>query len=90
LEKKAPWNLDNGMGSGPSGWSAADVDEGETLEEMAIVKLLGSSRGLKNSHAGFQSTGHASKRRSATLLLATVEKSKSKPHKQRRKVPVTF
>jgi hypothetical protein len=73
LETKALPNLDSGLKSGLSGWSAADVDEGESLEEMAIVKLLGSSRGLKNSHAGFQSTGHAIKGRHATLLLALGE-----------------
>ena len=63
-------NLDKNLRSDQSGWSAADVDEGESLEETAIVKLLGSSRGLKNSHAGFQSTGHAIKCGHATFLAA--------------------
>jgi hypothetical protein len=72
-------DLNNGLGSGLSGWSAADVDEGETLEEMAIVKLLGSSRGLKNSHAGLRSTAHAIKQQLATLLFAAVENPNQNP-----------
>jgi hypothetical protein len=40
---------------------------------MAIVKLLGSSGGLKNSHAGYPSTGHAITSRRAALFLALDE-----------------
>jgi hypothetical protein len=69
LNWKQRTNLNKGLGSGLGGWSAADVDEGETLEEVAIVKLLGSSICLKNSHAGSLSTGHAIKSRRATLPL---------------------
>ena len=70
LNWKQRTNLNNGLGLGLGGWSAADVDEGESLEEMAIVKLLGSSCGLKNGHAACRSTGHAIKSRRATLHSA--------------------
>jgi hypothetical protein len=84
-------NLDNnGLESNLSGWSAADVDKGESLEEMAIVKLLGSLRGLKNSHAGFRSTGHAIEHHGVTLLLTMSENRIQKPCKQRRITPVIF
>jgi hypothetical protein len=79
LNWKQRTNLDNGMGSGLNGWSAADVDEGETLEEMAIVKLLGSSLGLKNSHANFRSTGHAITWRHADLRETNRKKTKRNP-----------
>jgi hypothetical protein len=35
-----PWNRDVLVGSGLNGRSAADVDQRESLEEMAIVKTL--------------------------------------------------
>jgi hypothetical protein len=48
-------------GSGLDGWSAADVDERETLEEMAVVKRLRRFGVCNNSHAVPLSTGHATK-----------------------------
>jgi hypothetical protein len=41
-------------------WTAADVDERESLEETAIVERLGRFVFFENSHAGSVSTGHAS------------------------------
>jgi hypothetical protein len=35
-----PWNRDVLVGSGRNGRPAANIDERETLEEMAIVKRL--------------------------------------------------
>ena len=43
-----------------AGWTAADIDERESLEETAIVERLGRFVFVENSHAGYVSTGYAS------------------------------
>jgi len=40
FETMVPWNQKVLVGLGPSRRAAADVDQRETLEEMAIVKRL--------------------------------------------------
>jgi len=48
------WNRNVLEGSGLSGGPAADVDQREALEEMAIVKRLGRFSFDENGHAGFE------------------------------------
>jgi hypothetical protein len=48
------WNRDVLVGSGLNGGSAADINQRETLEEMAIVKRLRRFVLAENSHTDSQ------------------------------------
>ena len=80
-------NPDDGVGSGLEGWSAADVNESESLEEMAIVKRLRRFCVFENSHAGYVSTGHAIERLRAIqrvrIFSNTIQTPENKGEKRR-------